>query len=142
MSMMNPDLESEFREEADFRAKVYRMLSLGLSTVEIENLLGCKINWSLFSQDTLEKLLAKENEVKLAISLPPEYFSNLDAIKTHFDAQTDYFCQSIHALVDFAKRSEAGLAEFKESVINIIAGFCVIFGIIVIAIFGILLAIK
>lgn len=140
MSMRNPDLESEFREESEFRAKVYRMLTLGLSTVEIEDLLGCKIDWSLFSQDTLEKMMAKECS-KIYISLPEEYFSNVEELKNTVNTQNEYFCQSIRACADFSKRSLQTLRELKESVLNIIAGFCAVFGLILIALFGIIISI-
>lgn len=61
MTMMHPEPEAEFRREKEFRAKIYRMLSLGLSTTEIEGLIGRKVDWQLFSQETLSTMMKNEN---------------------------------------------------------------------------------
>lgn len=62
MTMMQPDPTTEFRKEKEFRAKVYRMLSLGLDTTEIETLLRQEIDWSLFSQETLRDIVEHSAE--------------------------------------------------------------------------------
>lgn len=64
MTMMQPDPTTEFRKEKEFRAKVYRMLSLGLDTTEIEGLLRQQIDWNLFSQETLREIVEQENREK------------------------------------------------------------------------------
>lgn len=79
MTMMQPDPASDFREEKEFRAKVYRMLSLGLDTTEIEGLLRRRIDWSLFSENTLRNMV--ENENKVCIQVPDMSYTVVQPIK-------------------------------------------------------------
>lgn len=55
MKAMQPD-PSDFREEVEFRSRVYRMLALGLTPNEVETFLRRKIDWSLFSQQTVDEM--------------------------------------------------------------------------------------
>ena len=52
--------ESEFIRELSFRTKVYKMLAYGFSPADVEDILDCNIDWSFFSQDTVDSLRASE----------------------------------------------------------------------------------
>lgn len=76
MSIMSPEPESEFRVESEFRAKVYRMLALGLSTTEVENVLGRRIDWSLYSEQTLKEIMHK-TAPSVQLALPQEFSESI-----------------------------------------------------------------
>lgn len=61
MKAMQPD-PSDFREEVEFRARVYRMLAMGLTPNEVEMFLRRKIDWSLFSQKTVDEMKRIQTE--------------------------------------------------------------------------------
>lgn len=73
----SPEPESEFREEAEFRSRVYHMLSIGLSTTEIEGLFRKRIDWTLYDAEVVKNLQESSGN-KIMISLPDSMFSGLD----------------------------------------------------------------
>lgn len=79
--MENYEMEpaSEFNEEVEFRAKVYKLLSSGLSHSEIQRIVRKNIDWSLFSRDTLEAMI-QESQTPIVVSLPRELLESASNI--------------------------------------------------------------
>ena len=80
---------AEFQEELEFRAKVYKMLSMGLSHSEIERVLRKSINWSLFSVDTLEQMI-EDSKNPIVVSLPKELFESSGLSSALMQKKIDY----------------------------------------------------
>lgn len=145
MTMMQPDPAAEFREEIEFRSKVYRMLSLGLSTTEVENLLRCKIDWALFSESTLRSMV--ENSSKVVVSIPAELQEKLFRMSSSLESTTKKSDQNFKTLKkDAIKFKEDFRAEFKKEIKDVfdtMIGMITVFGslaiILILVVAGILL---
>ena len=145
MTMMQPDPSAEFREEIEFRSKVYRMLSLGLSTTEVENLLKCKVDWALFSESTLRSMV--ENSSKVIVSVPVELQEKLFRMSSSLDSNLKMNQQNFKKLeeniVKFNSDTKTELNKELKDIFDTIVGMIFIFGslaiILILAIAGILL---
>lgn len=51
----SPEPSSEFEAEVQKRNKIYKLLATGFGHRDIEGILGEEIDWSFFSQETLDK---------------------------------------------------------------------------------------
>lgn len=94
--MLNP--ETEYQKEIEFRSKVYKMLSMGLSHTEIESVLRTTVDWSLFSMDTLQDII-DEQKAPIVVSVPKEVFpvSNVDAMARRLENKLSSLAEMVMA---------------------------------------------
>lgn len=130
MTIMQPDPAAEFRKEKEFRAKVYRMLSLGLDTTEIENLLQCRIDWSLFSEETARAIAKNSNHI--SISIPPELINVLEclhsSVEQNKNAIQNYALKTSAELSDFKSEQNKKLESYFDNFSSLIAGSIIVVG--------------
>ena len=72
-----PEPESEFRDELEFRKRVYSFLAMGLSTTEIERIMDSRIDWRFFSRDRVEELQKESHVVTARLEIPQEFQESL-----------------------------------------------------------------
>lgn len=108
MTLMQPDPSAEFRREKEYRAKVYNLLSMGLSTTEIENILQKHVDWSQFSLETLDSFVESKKPI-LTVEFPQAFRNAIFASVKAFEDNSDSTNSKIQSIEDKLKSLESNL---------------------------------
>jgi hypothetical protein len=138
MTAMQPEPSSlEFTKEVDFRAKVYRMLSMGMSTAEIETFLHRKIDWQLFSRDTLD-VIRDQSQPELILTIPQEMDSELK----HTYRSSQYTAEMIQKLDQKFEKADKFFAELGEKIIDDFNFLCGLMAVAFLITIGLIIILK